>query len=291
MQWPHYINDYRLTAGGFGFYMQVILALSLWLQIHTHAYITNTPRSCQSCGLQSSGVSLASVFRYCSLQPENRTTAGGLTTGVRVCGMCIVFRKRGTVERFIITTLTSCFHSLPKSLKGTWTRLDLDSRKNKLWGEFLTVSNFVILDRGRGSHFSLKCSNTSSLLQSSHWQLWPTSAAASQRASSFTRVLPRKKSAYKSLTVFKVGALTSLNTCYKRALRHQSCRALSQLSMRGKSLTAKYWLYCQWNICKHLLLCFYECFMNKTFVTSVFLYSLNTRIYKKYGVSMHHSKK
>lgn len=61
------VNDYRLTAGGV--WIGVFLdSESLWikkLHMHTHSH---TPRSCQSCGFQAGGVSLASVFRHCSLE-------------------------------------------------------------------------------------------------------------------------------------------------------------------------------------------------------------------------------
>lgn len=43
-------------------------------------------------------------------------------------------------------------------------------RGKKIWWEFLTASNLVILERGRGGQFSLKCSNTSRLQHSSLWQ-------------------------------------------------------------------------------------------------------------------------
>lgn len=68
-------------------------------------------------------------------------------------------------------------------MNESWFRL-----KYKLWWEFLTVSNFVILDRGRGSHFSLKCSNTSKLPDTAaSGELWPTSTT-DRHFVSFTRL-------------------------------------------------------------------------------------------------------
>lgn len=125
-EWPTYsahitFSDYRLTSGGFGVLYRMIIFGSQCVPKHqsedktvaekaadtsTCTYRKHTPRSCQSCGFESSGVSLTSVFRYCSLQWEDTLTTVGLTTGVRACGTCIVFRKRGTVDSPLASTFT-----------------------------------------------------------------------------------------------------------------------------------------------------------------------------------------
>lgn len=102
-EWPTYSNHVILMITGSKPIKAVYQTVA---EIHSRAHTSqHTPRCCQSCGLESCRVSLASAFRYCSLQWENTATTRGLTTGVRACGMqcivCLVFwqkRSRGAIR-------------------------------------------------------------------------------------------------------------------------------------------------------------------------------------------------
>lgn len=88
---------------------------------------------------------------------------------------CVLFfRKKGNCGAIHYNSA----HILLQEVQGIRVCLDLEGKK--IWWEFLTASNFVILERGRGGQFSLKCSNTSRLQHSSLWQQRPASATDRQ---------------------------------------------------------------------------------------------------------------